>query len=167
MLAANHASDLDTPLILDALPHAWRTRTRVAAAEDRFYRRRRYAVTSALWINTFAFDRSNPAGGLARAAQLLDEGCNVLLYPQATRSAGQLAGFRAGVARLCLACDAPAIPIHVGGTALLWPKQRGLSQRGRTTMRFGAPLYAEPHERPAAFGRRLAEAVAELAGSAT
>ena len=163
VLAANHASDLDTPLILAALPRAWRTRTLVGAAADRFYRRRRYAVSAALWIGTFPFDRAGEGHGLARAASLLGEGWNVLLYPQATRSHGALGGFRSGVARLCVAAGVPAVPVHVGGTALMMPKGRGLTQRGRATVTFGRPLHAAPGEEPAVFGERLAGAVAALA----
>ncbi len=163
VLAANHASDLDTPLVLDALPRAWRTRTLVGAAADRFYRQRRYALATALWIGTFPFDRTGDGRGLARAAALLGEGWNLLLYPQATRAAGALSGFRGGVARLCVGAAVPAVPVHVGGTALLMPKGRGLTQRGRATVTFGRPLAPRAGEQPGAFGARLADAIAALA----
>ncbi len=163
IIAANHASDLDTPLLLDALPRAWRTRTLVGAAADRFYRRRTYSVSTALWIGTFPFDRSGDGRGLARAATLLGEGWNLLLYPQATRSSGALGGFRSGVARLCVGAGVPAVPVHVGGTALMMPKGRGLTQRGTATITFGRPLAPRPEEEPAAFGERLSGAIAALA----
>jgi 1-acyl-sn-glycerol-3-phosphate acyltransferase len=162
IIAANHSSDLDTPLILGALPRSWRTRTLVGAAEDRFYRSARYAVATEAWIGTFAFDRGAEGRGLAQAATLLRDGTNVLLYPQGTRSHG-LGGFRAGVARLALACDVPVVPVHVGGTALLMPKDRGLTQRGRCTVAFGAPLHPDPGEEPRDFAARLTAAVASLA----
>src|SRR5262249_1813283 len=38
ILAPNHESDIDTPLVLLAPPYAWRKRTVVGAASDRFYR---------------------------------------------------------------------------------------------------------------------------------
>jgi 1-acyl-sn-glycerol-3-phosphate acyltransferase len=162
VIAANHSSDLDTPLILSALPRSWRTRTLVGAAEDRFYRRRRYAISTELWIGTFAFDRGAEGRGLAQAATLLRDGMNVLLYPQGTRSHG-LGGFRAGVARLAVACDVPIVPVHVGGTALLMPKDRGLTQRGRCTVTFGPPLHPDPAEEPRDFAARLSAAIARLA----
>jgi 1-acyl-sn-glycerol-3-phosphate acyltransferase len=162
IIAANHSSDLDTPLILDALPRSWRTRTLVGAAEDRFYRRGAIAVATELWVGTFAFDRGAEGRGLAQAATLLREGSNVLLYPQGTRSVG-LGGFRAGVARLAVACDVPVVPVHVGGTALLMPKDRGLTQRGRCSVTFGAPLHPDPAEEPRDFAARLSAAIASLA----
>jgi len=163
VIAPNHASDIDTPLILAALPHAWRARTVVGAAADRFYRRRSYAVASALWINTFPFDRGGDLRGLADAAELLREGRNVLLYPQATRSAGQVEGFRSGVARLCLATGAPLVPVHVAGTALIMPKGRGLTQRGRATVTFGRPIFPRPGEESDELMSRTRAAIAALA----
>ncbi len=164
VIAPNHASDIDTPLILAALPRAWRSRTVVGAAADRFYRRRGYALASGLWINTFPFDRGGDLRGLADAAELVRSGHNVLLYPQATRSAGQVEGFRAGVARLCLATGAPLLPVHVAGTALIMPKGRGLTQRGRATVTFGRPIFPEPDETSDELIGRARAAVALLAG---
>ncbi|HEX3872997.1 MAG TPA: lysophospholipid acyltransferase family protein [Solirubrobacteraceae bacterium] len=162
VIAPNHASDIDTPLILASLPRSWRNRTVVGAAADRFYRRRAYAIQSGLWINTFPFGRGSDLRGLADAAELLRAGHNVLLYPQATRSAGQIEGFRAGVARLCLATGAPLLPVHVDGTALIMPPSRGLTQRGRATVTFGRPLFAGPDETPDELMVRARAAISEL-----
>ena len=163
IIAPNHASDIDTPLVLAALPRAWRARTVVGAASDRFYRRRRYAVAAGLAINTFPFDRGGDLRGLADAAELLREGHNVLLYPQATRSAGGLEGFRTGVGRLAISTGAPLVPVHIGGTALIMPKERGLIQRGRASVTFGPPLHPRPGEDAHALTERATEAVARLA----
>ena len=166
VLAPNHSSDIDTPLVLAALPHAWRAKTVVAAASDRFYRSRGHALMTALWINTFPFDRSGELRGLGKAALFLRDGYNVLLYPQGTRSWAQLDGFRTGVGRLCVAAGVPLIPIHVGGTSLLMPKGRGLERRGRSTIQFGRPLYPGEGEEPSEFVQRTHDAVEELAGNA-
>lgn len=162
VIAPNHGSDLDTPLILAALPRPWRARTVVGAASDRFYRNRVLAVATGFWINTFPFDRSGELRGLADAAELLRDGHNVLLYPQGTRSAGTTEGFRTGVARLCIVTGVPMLPVHVAGTSLLMPKDRGLTQRGRTTVAFGQPLHPSTDEDPASFMERGAAAIEAL-----
>ena len=163
VIAPNHGSDIDTPLILAALPRPWRARTVVGAASDRFYRRRRYAVLTGFWINTFPFDRSGELRGLADAAELLREGHNVLLYPQGTRSSGTVEGFRTGVARLCTVTQVPLVPVHVAGTSLIMPKDRFITQRGRTTVTFGHPLFPEPGEQPRELMERSMLAIADLA----
>jgi 1-acyl-sn-glycerol-3-phosphate acyltransferase len=159
ILAPNHESDIDTPLVLLALPHAWRSRTVVGAASDRFYRKRGYALASSFWINTFPFDRGGgQRRGLASAAAHLRDGRNVLLYPQGTRGAGPEA-YRAGVAELALTADAPIIPIHITGSALIMPKNRGLNRRARTTIRFARPIHPRPGETPHELTRRMVEAL--------
>jgi 1-acyl-sn-glycerol-3-phosphate acyltransferase len=57
ILVANHASHLDTPVILSALPRRLRKRTVVAAAADYFYRNRATAWLVSLIFNTPPIDR--------------------------------------------------------------------------------------------------------------
>src|SRR5690349_8369132 len=159
ILAPNHESDIDTPLVLLALPYAWRKRTVVGAASDRFYRKRGYALASSFWINTFPFDRGGgQRRGLAAAAAHLRDGRNVMLFPQGTRGAGP-EGYRAGVAELALTAGVPIIPIHIEGTALVMPKGRGLNRRGKTKVTFARPLQPRPGETPDQLTARLQDAI--------
>jgi len=161
IIAPNHSSDLDTPLILAALPRRWRMKTVSAAASDRFYRGRRQAITAVMMANAFPFDRSGELRGLGDAAELIREGWNILLYPQGTRSAS-IEGFRTGVARLAQATGAPSLPVHVGGTALIMPKDRGITGRGRATVSFGRAINPVSGEEPEALAAALHDAVAAL-----
>ena len=159
ILAPNHESDIDTPLVLLALPYAWRTHTVVGAASDRWYRKRSYAIAAGFWINTFPFDRGGgQRRGLAAAAAHLRDGRNVLIFPQGTRGAGP-EGYRAGVAELALTAGAPIIPIHIQGSALVMPKGRGLNRRAKTTVTFERPLHPRPGETPAELTARLQRAI--------
>jgi 1-acyl-sn-glycerol-3-phosphate acyltransferase len=155
ILAPNHESDIDTPLLLLALPHAWRMRTVVGAASDRWYRKRSYGLIAGFWINTFPFDRGGgQRRGLAAAAAHLRQGRNVLLFPQGTRGAGP-EGYRAGVAELALTAGVPIVPVRIEGSALVMPKGRGVNRRARTTITFGRHLQPHPGETPAELTERL------------
>src|SRR3954447_1210466 len=155
ILAPNHESDIDTPLVLLALPYAWRTRTVVGAASDRWYRKRGYAIAAGFWINTFPFDRGGgQRRGLAAAAAHLREGRNVLLFPQGTRGAGP-EGYRAGVAELALVAGVPIVPVRIEGSALVMPKGRGVNRRARTRVTFLRSLQARPGETPQELTERL------------
>ncbi len=92
VLAPNHESDLDTPLVLLALPRAWRSRTVVGAASDRFYRDRLHAVSAGLWINTFPFDRG---GGQRRGLAAPHRSCVTTTTSCSTRRPPAAQGLRA------------------------------------------------------------------------
>lgn len=153
ILVANHASHLDTPVILSALPRNLRKRTAVAAAADYFYRNRVVASLVSLIFNTVPIERKG-SGGMAKNGshldKLLDQGWNLLLYPEGTRSrAGVPSRVRRGAAVLASAHNLVIVPIRVTGTAAamppgrMWPKRlhgKLLSSRHRIDVSFGEPI---------------------------
>ena len=163
VFVANHASHLDTPAILAALPRRVRCRTGVAAAADYFYRDPVLGMAVTLGIGAFPFPRHGSLG-LERAAARLAAGWNVLLFPEGTRSAdGQLHTFRDGIGHLLLATDAPVVPVAVSGSYALWPRGQRLPRRGPLEVRFGTPWRAAHDLTPRQISTELAERVAALA----
>ncbi len=152
ILVANHASHMDTPVILSALPRKLRKRTAVAAAADYFYRNRVIASLVSLLFNTVPIDRKGSGGGknMAHLDHLLDDGWSLLLYPEGTRKHGSgLGRVRRGAAVLAAAHNLPIVPIRVTGTAqamppgTLWPKRvrgRLYPKRHRIEVSFGEPI---------------------------
>jgi 1-acyl-sn-glycerol-3-phosphate acyltransferase len=152
ILVANHASHMDTPVILSALPRRLRKRTAVAAAADYFYKNRLVASMVALLFNTVPIERKG--GGMSKGTShldtLLDDGWNLLLYPEGTRSRGDgLGRVRRGAAVLASHHNLSIVPIRVTGTAAamppgaVWPKRlrgRLFSRRHRVEVTFGEPI---------------------------
>ncbi len=152
ILVANHASHMDTPVILSALPRKLRRRTVVAAAADYFYRNRLVAWLVSLIFNATPIDRSG--GGIAKGGShldtLLDQGWNLLLYPEGTRSRSGAPGrIRRGAAVLAAAHKLTIVPIRVTGTGeamppgRIWPRRRQAKRgprRHRITVSFGEPI---------------------------
>jgi 1-acyl-sn-glycerol-3-phosphate acyltransferase len=155
ILVANHASHMDTPVILSALPRRLRKRTVVAAAADYFYKNRFVASAVSLVFNTVPIDRHG-GGGVSKNGshldKLLDQGWSVLLYPEGTRSRGGMPGpLRRGAAVLAAAHHLTIVPIRVTGTAQamppgrLWPKRlrnKPVPKRHRIEVSFGEPINA-------------------------
>jgi 1-acyl-sn-glycerol-3-phosphate acyltransferase len=157
ILVANHASHMDTPVILSALPRKLRERTAVAAAADYFYRNRITAWLASLLFNTVPVDRKGGGGGTKGAShldKLLDDGWNLLLYPEGTRSRGNgLGRVRRGAAVLASHHNLSIVPIRVTGTAdamppgAVWPRRlrgRLFSRRHRVEVAFGEPIPPQP-----------------------
>lgn len=152
ILVANHASHLDTPVILSALPRRLRKKTVVAAAADYFYRNRVIASAVSLIFNTVPVERRG--GGMSKNGghldKLLDQGWSLLLYPEGTRSRGGVPGpLRRGAAVLAASHDLKVVPIRVTGTAQamppgrFWPKRvrdRPVPRRHRIEVSFGEPI---------------------------
>jgi 1-acyl-sn-glycerol-3-phosphate acyltransferase len=155
ILVANHASHLDTPVILSALPRRLRKRTVVAAAADYFYRNRVVASLVSLIFNTVPIERHR-GGGMSKNGghldQLLDQGWNLLLYPEGTRSRDGMPGpLRRGAAVLAASHNLTIVPIRVTGTAeamppgRFWPRRRRdkpVPRRHRIEVSFGEPITA-------------------------
>src|SRR4051812_20945008 len=159
VLVANHASHLDTPMILRALPLKWRQRTAVAAAADYFYKSRAVATAVAIVFNTVPLLRRG--GGLDNGSfdhvdRLLRQRWNLLMFPEGTRSRdGKLGRMRSGAAVIARSHRIPIVPVRVRGThdamppGQNWPKRRRaglLRRRHQVEIEFGAPIWIRDGE---------------------
>lgn len=148
VFVANHSSHIDTPIILKALPRAWRHRTTVAAAADYFYRDRRKALLVSLLFNTVPVAREG--GGvsdLGHVDALLHGRWSLLVYPEGTRARGQEPGrLRTGAAVLAAQHGLPIVPVHLSGTRAamppgqVWPRRKPWQRRHPVRIAFGAPI---------------------------
>jgi 1-acyl-sn-glycerol-3-phosphate acyltransferase len=165
ILASNHTSHADTPLLLYALPDRVREQTVVAAAEDYWYRRPWLGRAVALWLNTFPFSRTGGAQAvLHNSSMLLKSGWNLLMYPEGTRSQeGGLLEFLPGVGFLAIETHTPVVPMHVRGSHRIMPKGRGYPLPAPVRVRIGRPLTADRGEGSRAFTKRIESAVRALA----
>jgi 1-acyl-sn-glycerol-3-phosphate acyltransferase len=163
VFVANHSSHLDTPTILRSLPRKWRSRTAVAAAADYFYNKRWKANGVALLFNTVPLGRKG--GGLRNGAtdhvdRLIDEGWNLVMFPEGTRSRdGEIGKVHSGAAVIAAQHDVDIVPIYISGTheamppGQNWPRRKSgrfFSARHEVEVRFGDPI------RPRAVGDRHA-----------
>jgi 1-acyl-sn-glycerol-3-phosphate acyltransferase len=165
MFVANHASHLDTPLLLLALPKAWRDRTAVAAATDYFFDVRWRAATTALAFNTFPIERTGGSRATSTARKLVSEGWSLIVYPEGTRSKdGWVGRMRHGAAGLCIEYGIPAVPVAVRGTFAAMPRGKSWPRKGRfpLSVRFGAPIHVEEGEDFRSVTRRIQHAIARL-----
>jgi 1-acyl-sn-glycerol-3-phosphate acyltransferase len=164
IFVANHASHLDTPLILLSLPDEWRRRTAVAAAADYFFDTWWRAVGSVLLFNTFPIDRRGGSMS-ATPGEVLADGWSLVIFPEGTRSKdGWVGRFRMGAAFLACEHDVPIVPIAHRGTFAAMPRGQGWPSPGRRqlTVRFGEPLRPAEGESPRDFAPRVKDAVAAL-----
>ena len=167
LLAANHASHLDTAAILLALPRRLRRRTLVAAAADHFFDRPLKGALVALAVGAVAVERRRPPReSVELARRLLSDGWNLVVFPEGSRSLdGRLHTGKRGIALLAAAARVPVVPVGLLGTFAILPAGDRWPSRGQVEVRFGAPLFPDGAGRAARGGWGLRAATDRIMAS--
>jgi 1-acyl-sn-glycerol-3-phosphate acyltransferase len=142
ILAANHSSHMDTPLILNSLPKELRRKTLVAAASDYFFSSRWLGLFVSVAIGAVPMDRRAASKQTMDAVDrlLADKWC-LVIYPEGSRTLdGRLYRGKTGIARLALSARAPIVPVGISGTYDAMPAGRSWPTSGQVQVRFGKPL---------------------------
>lgn len=141
IVASNHASNLDVPVIGSWLIPRLGRRIHWLGKKELFD----WPVIG--WMATqggvHPVDRGAADVEAFRLAQrILDEGHVLFVFPEGTRSPdGALQVARDGVALLALRSGAPIVPIGISGSDRVWPKgQRLPHPGGHVTVRAGRPF---------------------------
>lgn len=135
ILAGNHSSYLDPPLIIAAVPR----HVHFMAKAELF----RVPVLGAIMrrIETFPVQRgASDRSAIRTSLELLARGEAVALFPEGTRSrSGELLPPQKGVASIALRSRAPVIPVGITGTSRI-DRRRYPTGRPLLTVRFGPPV---------------------------
>jgi 1-acyl-sn-glycerol-3-phosphate acyltransferase len=165
LFISNHTSHLDATIIMSTLPPRWQRRTAVGAAKDYFFDVWWRQAFTALVYAGFPIDRTGGGRATATARSLLQDGWNIVVFPEGARSPdGWMQRFRHGAARLAIDVGVPIVPIGIRGAYDAMPKGRFWPRAGRppVSVRYGraiAPAEGESHQ---ALSRRMTQAVSEL-----
>jgi 1-acyl-sn-glycerol-3-phosphate acyltransferase len=165
VVVSNHASHLDAPLIIGALPQKLSRYVAAGAAADYFFDVRWRKGLTALFFNAFPVDRTGLRGKRGLATTLLDNGVPLLLFPEGTRSrTGEIGSFKPGAAALCKSRDVPCLPVAIVGAGEAMPYGKNWPERGRPPVyvTFGEPLRAGDGESAMEFSDRIAKEVRGL-----
>jgi 1-acyl-sn-glycerol-3-phosphate acyltransferase len=156
VLAANHDSLLDIPVLAGAAPRAvW-----FMAKEELF----RSALSARFFraLGGFPVRRGGHDLLAVRSAlEVLGRGRLLGMYPEGTRTA-DLLPFYPGAAWVALAIGAPLVPVAIRGTLESMPRGAKIPRRSDVTVRFGEPLRPGREADPRARLERAREVTADL-----
>lgn len=137
LVASNHQSMLDPPLIGGVLPEEIAFVARKTLFENPFFG----------WIirgcRALPLDRDDAdLGAIRRALAVLAEGRKLLIFPEGTRSQdGIITPAKAGAGLLALKSGVPVIPVRIRGARDVLPRGGWVpSSSARIRVRFGKPL---------------------------
>lgn len=151
VLASNHDSLLDIPLIVIAAPRPVWFMAKRELFENRF----------GAWffgaLGGFSVNRgANDMRAVRAALAVLRRGRVLGMYPEGTRSRSFLP-FLPGAAWAALATGAPLVPAGISGTAESMPRGSKVPRPSRVRVRFGEPIrVAAEHDPRARIGRAAA-----------
>lgn len=160
IIASNHASNLDVPIIGSWLIPRLGRRIHWLGKKELFD----WPVIG--WVAANAGVHPVDRGGadveaFRLALRIVDQGHVLFAFPEGTRSPdGALQEARDGIALLALRTGAPIVPIAISGSDRVWPKgQRLPHPGGHVTVRIGRP-FRPADEIPAGADRSTAKRVA-------
>lgn len=147
ILVSNHASHIDTGLLLAALGNKSMTVHPIAAADYWFKSRLiRGILQSTLSAIPFARHSRNIPRALALPAGVLRAGRSIIFYPEGTRCTdGEMQAFKSTVGLLALATATPILPACIEGSYEALPKGRKLIRRHPVRVHFGPLKAIEPY----------------------
>jgi 1-acyl-sn-glycerol-3-phosphate acyltransferase len=128
IVVANHTSHLDSLVLHAALPQRIRWNVYAGAAADRWFVKGRKELVMQPWyqslaMGTFPIQRGGGSRALDYPKWLLDRGCNLIIFPEGTRSTSRsMSKFRHGVSILALEKQVPVVPVFLTGLATIRPK---------------------------------------------
>ena len=136
ILAANHASFIDPPLVGSALYRP----INYMARESLF----RYPGVGALLRSWNAVPVNRDGGGAAGLKAILDRllaGGGIILFPEGTRTLdGKLQPARSGVGLTVIKSVAPVVPVRVFGSFEAYGRHMKIPRPHRVVVKFGKPM---------------------------
>src|SRR5213592_4839587 len=162
ILASNHASFLDPPLVGAGVQRE----INYLARESLF----RFPVVGAVLraVNCVPVDREG--GGAAGLKAILDRllaGRGIILFPEGTRSRdGNLQPARSGIGLTVIKSNAPVVPVRVFGTFEAYGRQMRFPRPRPIAVKYGQPMHFEKlrAEAKTCSKQRLKEIYQQVAG---
>jgi 1-acyl-sn-glycerol-3-phosphate acyltransferase len=139
--AVNHTSNVEPPLLFDALRSLFPRLRVLYKAELRKLPILVRAFDLAGFVPLERANREQSLPAIEGAAQALREGNSFLIFPEGTRSrTGELLPFKKGGFIMALKAQAPVVPVAIKGARNAMRKGSPLIYPVRVTIRFGTPI---------------------------
>jgi long-chain acyl-CoA synthetase len=140
IVAPNHLSIIDAPLMFIAIPSRLRRRLCFFGARSQFRSLfRRFLVKPARVILTDQLEGARQS--LGYGAEALRRGLSLCIFPEGRRSAtGEVEPGRPGTGLLARELGVPVVPALIEGTGVVWSRLAAPPPRGRFVVTYGKPI---------------------------
>lgn len=165
ILAPNHQSFIDAPVVLAGLPSAlvpacysYATEEHVQSRWRRFLARRN---------NVVLMEQSRLRDSILQLAEVLRRGKVLVIFPEGTRCHdGKLGTFKKTFAILASELRVPVVPVCIDGAYGALPRSGRWLKPRKVSVEYLPPLTPRPGEEYDDFAQRVRDAIAERCGKA-
>lgn len=150
IVVGNHTSHFDALALFHGLPQRIKWNIYFGAAADRWFLKNgggRKEIALQPWYNSligasFPIRRGGGSATLDYSKWLLDQGANLAIFPEGTRSTSRkLSRFKHGVSILAIEKNVPVVPVYLTGLAKLRPKGTNKIFPGPAGAHIQPPIY--------------------------
>lgn len=165
VFASNHASYMDTPVVLGLIPVQFRFLAKEGLFKIPFLGTH---LRSAGHIPVPKQDARAAVKVMNESARIIRErGISMLVFPEGGRTQnGQLQPFKEGAANIAIKAGVPIVPLSLTGTRAVLPMHSGHVRSGYVRLRIGDPIQTcqlTPRDR-GALTAQVREKIVELLG---
>jgi 1-acyl-sn-glycerol-3-phosphate acyltransferase len=155
ILASNHCSNLDPPVVGSVFPDRMRYIAKASLFSPALFG---FALRTLGAVPVSREDEAKAAMVLKMFLRFLEGGENILIFPEGKRSDdGNLQSLEGGVALLGLKSKCLILPVHVAGTFSALPSGRTFPRPVKIVMNYGFPI--DPAELPPGIPEKEARSV--------
>ncbi|MGB4862580.1 MAG: AMP-binding protein [Tepidiformaceae bacterium] len=148
LIISNHNMHMDGSMLLRSMPHGFRQRVAIAAAASDIFGNRLRGFGASLLGNAFPFAKegSGVRESLEAVAKMLDEGWNVLIFPEGKLTViGPMQPFKSGTGLLAVETGVPVLPMRIDVLRPGFYEGKWLPHpRARVRVNIGAPVTFAP-----------------------
>jgi 1-acyl-sn-glycerol-3-phosphate acyltransferase len=138
VIASNHLSLMDTPLVLAHIPLQFRFLAKQGLFGIPFIGGH---LRRAGHISIPRDDARGSLKAMTEAARAIrEQGVSALVFPEGGRSEGQLKEFKEGAAYIAIKAGVPIIPVAIRGTREVLPMGSAIVRPGQVLLRIGEPI---------------------------
>lgn len=138
VIMSNHQSVFDIAAIIATLPVSFRF---VAKRELTWIPLFGWALAAGGHVIVDRSDQERSVRSLARAAEQVRGGTNVIIFPEGTRSpSGRMREFKSGGFHLAIRAGVPVLPVSISGSRRITPKSSLRIESGTILVRYGKPI---------------------------